>query len=85
MKQGGGTPPAGWPASGTITYENVTAAYRPGLPPVLSNLSFTIEVSQHPCFILMLCKLTAFCVGCCKCGLVNELATNSPLRTPAHP
>lgn len=48
VKQGGGTPPAGWPASGTITYENVTAAYRPGLPPVLSNLSFTIQVCATP-------------------------------------
>lgn len=47
MKQGGGAAPAGWPASGTITYENVTASYRPGLPPVLSNLSFTIQVSQQ--------------------------------------
>ncbi len=46
VKQGGGAAPAGWPASGTITYENVTASYRPGLPPVLSNLSFTIQVSQ---------------------------------------
>ncbi|DBA75192.1 TPA: hypothetical protein ACH3X1_010497 [Trebouxia sp. C0004] len=43
VKQGGGAAPAGWPASGTITYENVTASYRPGLPPVLSNLSFTIQ------------------------------------------
>ncbi len=47
VKQGGGAAPAGWPASGTITYENVTASYRPGLPPVLSNLSFTIQVSQQ--------------------------------------
>ena len=46
VKQGGGAAPAGWPASGSITYENVTASYRPGLPPVLSNLSFTIQVSQ---------------------------------------
>lgn len=45
VKQGGGAPPPGWPATGTITYENVTASYRPGLPPVLSDLSFTIQVS----------------------------------------
>ena len=45
VKQGGKAPPANWPSVGTITYENVTAAYRPGLPPDLSNLSFTIQVS----------------------------------------
>ena len=45
VKQGGAAPPAGWPATGAITYENVTASYRPGLPPVLSDLSFTIQVS----------------------------------------
>lgn len=43
VKQGGAAPPAGWPATGAITYENVTASYRPGLPPVLSDLSFTIQ------------------------------------------
>ena len=44
VKQGGQAPPEGWPSAGSITYDNVTAAYRPGLPPVLSNLSFTIQV-----------------------------------------
>lgn len=47
VQQGGAAPPAGWPARGTITYENVTASYRAGLPPVLSDLSFEIQVSHH--------------------------------------
>lgn len=54
MKQGGVAPPDGWPARGTITYQNVTASYRPGLSPVLSNLSFTIQVCDH---LLCLCCL----------------------------
>ena len=48
MKQGGQAAPQGWPSAGSITYDNVTAAYRPGLPPVLSNLSFTIQVCITP-------------------------------------
>ena len=48
VKQGGQAAPQGWPSAGSITYDNVTAAYRPGLPPALSNLSFTIEVCITP-------------------------------------
>ena len=48
VMQGGAAAPVGWPSRGSITYENVTASYRPGLPPVLSNLSFTIQVSLQP-------------------------------------
>ncbi len=33
-----------WPGSGTIEFQDVTARYRPGLPPVLSGLTFTVEV-----------------------------------------
>lgn len=40
---GGPAPPPGWPSTGAITYSNVTASYRPGLPPVLVDLSFHIE------------------------------------------
>ena len=35
--------PTGWPAEGRIEYEGVTAIYRPGLPPVLRNLTFTVQ------------------------------------------
>jgi len=35
----------GWPSKGSITYKAVTASYRPGLPPVLRDLSFHVEVS----------------------------------------
>jgi hypothetical protein len=44
VKEGGGTPPAGWPRTGTIRYEGVTASYRPGLPPVLRDLTFNLQV-----------------------------------------
>ncbi|GIL76009.1 hypothetical protein Vretifemale_5748, partial [Volvox reticuliferus] len=40
VAEGGGSPPPGWPKSGAITYQDVTAVYRPGLPPVLRDLSF---------------------------------------------
>lgn len=35
---------AGWPSAGRIEYRGVSAIYRPGLPPVLRDLSFTLEV-----------------------------------------
>ena len=41
--EGGALPPAGWPEKGTITYKDVQVVYRKGLPPVLNDLSFTIE------------------------------------------
>ncbi|XP_059668420.1 ABC transporter C family member 12-like [Cornus florida] len=39
-------PPPGWPSSGTIKFEDVFLRYRPGLPPVLHGLSFTISPSE---------------------------------------
>ncbi|KAL8033751.1 hypothetical protein ABFX02_13G178300 [Erythranthe guttata] len=39
-------PPPGWPASGFVKFENVSMRYRPGLPPVLKGLSFTIYPHQ---------------------------------------
>ncbi|ERM99159.1 ABC transporter C family member 2 [Amborella trichopoda] len=39
-------PPPGWPALGTIKFENVVLRYRPELPPVLHNLSFSIMPSE---------------------------------------
>ncbi|KAG6581465.1 ABC transporter C family member 12, partial [Cucurbita argyrosperma subsp. sororia] len=35
-------PPSGWPSSGSIQFEDVALRYRPGLPPVLHGLSFSI-------------------------------------------
>lgn len=40
--EGGPPPPPGWPPHGGIEYEGVSAAYRPGLPPVLTDVSFAI-------------------------------------------
>ncbi|KAL0442459.1 UNVERIFIED_CONTAM: ABC transporter C family member 2 [Sesamum latifolium] len=42
----GNRPPPGWPASGLIKFEDVVLRYRPGLPPVLRGLSFTIYPHQ---------------------------------------
>jgi len=39
-------PPLGWPSSGTIKFEEVVMRYRPGLPPVLHGLSFTVFPSE---------------------------------------
>ena len=36
----------GWPTEGAIVYDRVSASYRPGLPPVLRELTFSIEVSM---------------------------------------
>lgn len=43
LSDGGAPPPAGWPTSGAISYVNVTASYRPGLPAVLKNLTFSLS------------------------------------------
>ncbi|KAG8385285.1 hypothetical protein BUALT_Bualt03G0026100 [Buddleja alternifolia] len=42
----GNRPPPGWPDLGLIKFENVFLRYRPGLPPVLKGLSFTISPHQ---------------------------------------
>ncbi|PRQ29591.1 putative xenobiotic-transporting ATPase [Rosa chinensis] len=39
-------PPHGWPSSGSIKFEDVVLCYRPGLPPVLHGLSFTVSASE---------------------------------------
>lgn len=39
-------PPHGWPSSGLVEFENVGFRYRPGLPPVLHGLSFTISPTE---------------------------------------
>ncbi|KAL6214047.1 hypothetical protein ACLB2K_013485 [Fragaria x ananassa] len=39
-------PPPGWPSSGSIKFEDVALRYRPELPPVLHDLSFTISPSD---------------------------------------
>lgn len=42
LKEGGARAPAGWPASGALAYSGVWASYRPGLPPVLKDLTFSL-------------------------------------------
>ena len=37
---GGDAPPPGWPRSGELMFDQVTATYRPGLPPVLREVTF---------------------------------------------
>ena len=44
MADGAGTPPPGWPHSGALRFDRVTATYRPGLPPVLKDISFELQV-----------------------------------------
>ncbi|KAM1213164.1 hypothetical protein PS2_004614 [Malus domestica] len=39
-------PQPGWPSSGSIEFEDVVLHYRPGLPPVLHGLSFTVSASE---------------------------------------
>eukprot|EP00878_Enallax_costatus_P012732 GHUV01013296.1.p1 GENE.GHUV01013296.1~~GHUV01013296.1.p1 ORF type:complete len:349 (+),score=75.55 GHUV01013296.1:76-1122(+) len=43
LADGGTPPPPGWPRSGAISYVDVTASYRPGLPAVLKNLTFSLN------------------------------------------
>ncbi|GAX75678.1 hypothetical protein CEUSTIGMA_g3121.t1 [Chlamydomonas eustigma] len=46
VEEGGGEPPAGWPRSGALKYNHVTALYRPGLPPVLKDITFELQGGQ---------------------------------------
>lgn len=39
-------PPASWPEDGSIRFENVSLAYRPGLPLVLKNLNMDVKPSE---------------------------------------
>jgi ATP-binding cassette subfamily C (CFTR/MRP) protein 4 len=43
VAQGGAAPPPGWPSAGALRYDGVTAAYRPGLPPVLRGVTFSLR------------------------------------------
>lgn len=56
VAEGGGTPPKGWPGGGRLVFDGVSARYRPGLPPVLSGLSFTVEVLSHPVSCVFVCS-----------------------------
>ncbi|KAF9083706.1 hypothetical protein BGX23_011210 [Mortierella sp. AD031] len=38
--------PATWPSSGSLEFRNVTLRYRPNLPPVLRNISFSIQAGH---------------------------------------
>ena len=43
VAQGGAMPPEGWPVAGAVQYDQVTAIYRKGLPPVLVDISFNLS------------------------------------------
>ncbi len=56
VAEGGGTPPAGWPGGGRLVFDGVSARYRPGLAPVLNDLTFTVEVrlwGNHSALVLL--------------------------------
>jgi len=37
------SPPTAWPTGGSVEFRNVTMSYRPGLPTVLRDLSFSVR------------------------------------------
>jgi ABC-type multidrug transport system fused ATPase/permease subunit len=39
-------PPASWPDSGRIKFENVVMSYRPGLPPALKDLNLDVGKNE---------------------------------------
>ncbi|KAL6756466.1 P-loop containing nucleoside triphosphate hydrolase protein [Haematococcus lacustris] len=43
LVEGAPAPPPGWPTSGALQFRGVSARYRPGLPPVLCDLTFTLK------------------------------------------
>ncbi|KAH8845114.1 hypothetical protein MCOR27_007086 [Pyricularia oryzae] len=45
--EGGQDAPAAWPTQGRIEVENLTVAYAEDLPPVLKNLTFTVEAGER--------------------------------------
>ncbi|PNW79862.1 hypothetical protein CHLRE_08g369720v5 [Chlamydomonas reinhardtii] len=46
VAEGGGQPPQGWPRSGHLQFEDVSAAYQPGLPPVLRGVTFSVSAGS---------------------------------------
>ncbi|AGO13536.1 AaceriAGL346Wp [[Ashbya] aceris (nom. inval.)] len=42
----GAAPPTGWPAAGEIVFEDVSFAYRPGLPLALRGISFHVRAGE---------------------------------------
>lgn len=46
VSDGEAAPPSGWPRSGELEFDHVTAVYRPGLPPVLKDISFKLGVRE---------------------------------------
>ncbi|KAH6672198.1 putative ABC bile acid transporter [Halenospora varia] len=45
--QDGADPPAHWPSEGRLEFSNLTIGYAPGLPPVLKNLSFSLQPNER--------------------------------------
>jgi hypothetical protein len=83
LREGGTPPPPGWPCSGALSYVSVTARYRPGLPPVLRNLSFHLaagtscgvvgRTGRCACACVRACVHARVCrsgrCGCAVCGV----------------
>ncbi|KAG2430855.1 hypothetical protein HXX76_009829 [Chlamydomonas incerta] len=46
VAEGGGHPPAGWPRTGALHFQDVSAAYQPGLPPVLRGVTFSVPAGS---------------------------------------
>ncbi|KAG2430853.1 hypothetical protein HXX76_009827 [Chlamydomonas incerta] len=46
VAEGGGQPPAGWPRTGALHFQDVSAAYQPGLPPVLRGVTFSVPAGS---------------------------------------
>lgn len=67
------TPPPEWPEQGSIKFEDVSLAYRPGLPLVLKNLSLQVEPSQK----IGICGRT----GAGKSSIMTALYRLSELST----
>jgi ABC-type multidrug transport system fused ATPase/permease subunit len=45
-EEAGARPPPGWPDSGAVKYEGVVARYRPGLRPVLVDVTFELKPGE---------------------------------------
>lgn len=71
--EGAPAPSPRGPGSGGLKFEGVTARYRPGLQPVLHNLSFSVPVRKHTLTFthLFLHALVFACTGhCAQCHCV---------------
>ncbi len=64
--EGGGAPPAHWPRSGAMVWEEVCARYRPGLPLVLQVGGCTHMCHAHAKHLLYAFKHAVSNDGACQ-------------------